>query len=80
MILYGHVHPLCHTIIKEDEEYEVIFTGEGIVVYDLEGNEKTVTIADDDCQSYITTTQPLKDLFAITIADYTFVLNRTVYA
>lgn len=73
------VHPLCHTIIKEDEEYEVIFTGEGIVVYDLEGNEKTVTIADDDCQSYITTTQPLKDLFAITIADYTFVLNRTVY-
>lgn len=71
-------HPLVHTIIKEDEEYTVIITGDGnIKVFDLNGNEKTVTI-DTGCASYITTTNPLKDLFATTIADYTFILNKTV--
>ena len=71
-------HPLCHTIIKEDEEYEVIIDGSGsIKVFDLNGNEKTVNIA-SGCANYITTNQPLKDLFTITIADYTFILNKTV--
>lgn len=73
-----NTHPLCHTIIKEDEEYEVIIDGSGsIKVFDLNGNEKTVNIA-SGCANYITTNQPLKDLFAITIADYTFILNKTV--
>lgn len=72
------VHPLSHTIIKEDEEYEVVIDGKGnIKVFDLKGNEKTVTI-DEGCASYITTNKPLKDLFAVTIADYTFILNKTV--
>lgn len=70
-------HPLCHTIIKENEEYEVILTGAGIKVFDLNGVEKTVTI-DTGCGAYITTNNPLKDLYAITIADYTFILNKTV--
>lgn len=71
-------HPLCHTIIKEDEEYEVIISGDGsIKVFDLKGNEKVVKI-NSGCEAYITTKQPLKDLFAITIADYTFILNKTV--
>ena len=73
-----NTHPLCHTIIKEDEEYEVIIDGSGsIKVFDLNGNEKTVSIA-AGCADYITTNQPLKDLYAITIADYTFILNKTV--
>lgn len=73
------VHPLCHTIIKEDEEYEIIITGDGsIKVFDLKGNEKEVTIQ-EGCEQYITSTQPLKDLYAVTIADYTFILNKTVY-
>ena len=71
------IHPLCHTIIKEDEEYEVILTGSDIKVFDLEGNEKIVTI-DEGCTDYITSTNPLKELFMTTIADYTFVLNKTV--
>ena len=73
-----NTHPLCHTILKEDEEYEVIISGDGsIKVFDLDGNEKTVSIS-EGCASYITSNQPLKDLFAITIADYTFILNKTV--
>lgn len=73
-----NTHPLCHTIIKEDEEYEVIIDGSGsIKVFDLNGNEKTVNIS-AGCANYIRTNQPLKDLYAITIADYTFILNKTV--
>lgn len=70
-------HPLIHTIIKEEEEYTVILKGDGsIKVFDLQGTEKTVVI-DEDCAAYITTNNPLKDLFATTIADYTFILNKT---
>ena len=72
-----NVHPLVHTIIKEDEEYVVLLTGTDIKVFDLNGVEKTVTI-DTDCEDYITTINPLKDLYATTIADYTFILNKTV--
>ena len=40
------VHPLCHTIVKEDEKYEVIFTGTDIKVFDLTGVEKPVHYGD----------------------------------
>ena len=74
-------HPLIHTVIKEDEEYGVVITGDstlGIKVFDLEGNSKTVSYDNSSSLNYITTTNPLKDLVATTIADYTFILNRTV--
>lgn len=131
-------HPLCHTIIKEGEEYEVLLTGDNIKVFDLEGNEKEVEIythiayevlngtvkgytdiegeadaavaedtkiySDTAFQTeledynpedftytgnkeyygseaileYITTNQPLEDLVTTTIADYTFIVNKTV--
>lgn len=71
------IHPYVHTIIKEDEEYVVLLTGSGIKVFDLKGHEKTVTV-NNGVSDYITTDEPLKDLTAITIADYTFILNKTV--
>ena len=71
-----NVHPLVHTIIKEDEEYTVLITGSGIKVFDMAGNEKTVVI-DEGCLDYITTNNPLRNLYATTIADYTFILNKT---
>lgn len=71
------IHPLCHTIIKENEAYEVLLTGDTVKVFDLEGSEKEVEI-DDGVIDYITTNQPLQDLVATTIADYTFILNRKV--
>ena len=73
-----NVHPLIQTVIKEDEEYVVVLTGSGIKVFDLEGNEKTVTYADNTVVNYITTNSPLKDLTATTIGDYTFILNRKI--
>lgn len=130
------IHPLEHTIIKEDEKYKVIFTGTDIKVFTLDtGVEKSVyygnvyevtngtgtyytdvrgakdaSVASDTvlytnitlttkpasaptgCHytgnpitsiknsvlSYITTTEPLKTLQATTLADYTFILNKTV--
>lgn len=70
------VHPYIHTIIKEDEEYQVLLTGDGIKVYDLEGNGQEVYVSNSS-SDYITSSQPLKDLYAVTIADYTFILNKT---
>ena len=70
-------HVLSHTIIKENEAYEVLLTGETVKVFDLEGNEKTVEF-DEGVLDYVGTTQPLQDLIATTIADYTFILNKKV--
>lgn len=71
------IYPYIHTIIKEDEKYQVIFTGNGIKVFDLDGNEKDVYLK-NKALSYITTEKPLEDLYAVTIADYTFVLNKKI--
>lgn len=71
-------HPYVHTIIKEDEKYKVYLTGTGIKVFDLNGVEKTVNVASGTSINYITTTNPLQDLTATTIADYTFITNKTV--
>lgn len=51
-----NIHPKCTTIIKEDEEYEVILTGTGIKVFDLAGNEKTVNIESANLVAYETAT------------------------
>lgn len=72
-----NVYPYVHTIIKENEEYLLILTGEGVKVFDLNGNEKTVII-DEGITNYITTNNPSRDLNATTIADYTFIWNKTV--
>ena len=72
-----NIHPYVHTIIKEDEEYLVILTGDNIKVYDLQGNEKTVSVS-EQALNYIQSTEPLKNFTATTIADYTFILNKTV--
>jgi hypothetical protein len=72
-----NIYPKTHTIIKEDEKYTVYLTGSGIKVFDLEGNEKTVNLADDKVINYITTSVPMYDLDMTTIGDYTFILNKT---
>lgn len=70
------LRPYVHTIIKEDEEYQVFLTGDDIKVFTLGGVEKTVSKAAGTVD-YITTSTPSTDLYAVTIADYTFILNKT---
>lgn len=65
--------PLVHLINRDSfERYYVIFTGDTIKVVDMEGKEYNVT----GDMSYVNVSNPRDDLRMITVADYTFVVNR----
>ena len=69
---------LIHWVNRDvTERYSMHFTGSGIRVFTLDGTEKQVIIP-DNLKPYITTVNPRKDLRVVTIADYTFILNRTI--
>ena len=73
--LTENTKPLVHFIDRDsNEKYIVLFTGDDIKVYDLQGNEKQVNFA-EGTKPYIYTEKPRYNLKAITIADYTFICN-----
>lgn len=70
--------PLVHIAKRdESEKYIMMFDGKGIRIWDTDGNEKTVTY-EGDAQTYVTCEKPREKLRIVTIADYTFIVNRTV--
>ena len=65
-----------HTINRDVvERYTVIITNGDLKVYDLAGNEKTVAFP--DAKAYLTATNPRAEFAAVTIADFTFIVNKT---
>ena len=73
--LTKNTKPLVHFIDRDsNEKYIVLFTGNDIKVYDLQGNEKQINFA-EGTKPYIYTEKPRYNLKAITIADYTFICN-----
>ncbi|AFK13380.1 tail protein [Yersinia phage YpP-Y] len=69
--------PYIHLINRdENEQYYAVFTGTGIRVFDLAGNEKQVRYPNGS--NYIKTANPRSDLRMVTVADYTFIVNRNV--
>ena len=69
--------PLIHFVDRDNsEQYVMIFDGVSIYVYDLQGNSYPVTFQGDSL-SYIQNINPRSTLRALTIADYTFVVNTT---
>ena len=73
--LTKNTKPLVHFIDRDsNEKYIVLFTGNDIKVYDLQGNEKQINFA-EGTKTYIYTEKPRYNLKAITIADYTFICN-----
>lgn len=60
----------------EDNQYLVAIYNGGIKVYDLDGNEKTVTTPDGT--SYLASTNPKEDFKLVNIADYTFIANKSI--
>lgn len=70
--------PLVHVVKRDEQEkYLMIFDGKGgLKVYDEDGKEYVVDI-DTRSKPYITGVAPRKQLKAITIADYTFIVNTT---
>ncbi|WP_196599028.1 hypothetical protein, partial [Pectinatus frisingensis] len=68
--------PLVHFVNRDaNERYIMMFYDNSIKIVDIAGNSKTVTIAED--ADYLKTTVPREDLRVLTVADYTFIVNRT---
>lgn len=66
-----------HVINRDEKEQYILEMRSGSLrVWDLKGNAKTVNIKEDS--SYLTVTDPVKEFRAVTIADYTFILNNTI--
>jgi len=69
----AHVHMINRDIT---ERYTVMVTNGDLRVYDLQGNQKTVNFPDG--KTYLNSGNPTSDFQLVTVADYTFVLNRQV--
>jgi hypothetical protein len=59
------------------ERYHVVITSGEIKVYDLAGAQKTVNIAGIS-GNYLVSAAPDEDFVALTVADYTFILNKNI--
>lgn len=72
---HGRAH--YHLINRDEQErYIVQFCGTRIRVYDLEGQEYTVNGSEN--HPYVVAPQPQEALKAVTVADYTFVVNNLI--
>lgn len=68
--------PYIHTINRDEkEQYIVLFDGKSINIFDVEGNFKTITY-EGSSKDYITVNHPREDLRMVTVADFTFIVNR----
>jgi hypothetical protein len=64
-----------HTINRDTEErYVVVVTDGELQVFDIDGDEKTVAFPDG--KTYLNAATPARGFRAVTIADYTFIVNR----
>lgn len=65
--------PLVHLVNRDAiEQYYMVFTGKGIGIIDLKGNTYSVRGYD----GYANTEQPRESIRLLTVADFTFVVNR----
>lgn len=68
-----------HTIRRDDNEfYTLVITSGALKVYDKAGTEITVTSTPSTAINYLSgLTEPSTEISATTIADYTFIVNKT---
>ena len=65
-----------HIINRDETEQYILQLGSGeFQVYDLKGIPKTCSFENDKAKEYIQARDPRNSLKAVTVADYTFVLN-----
>lgn len=75
-ILKTNVKPFVHMIDRDKQEkYFVIFTGDDVVIYSLDGSKMTLKF-DGDTKKYLQVTSPRRELAVQTVADYSFVVNK----
>ena len=66
-----------HTINRDtSERYIVVLTNGAIAVYAIDGTAKTV-VSQTDATNYLASSDPKADFVAVTVADYTYILNKT---
>lgn len=66
-----------HTINRSaTEKYKVIITNGDLKVYDITGTAQTVAFPDG--KAYLNATSPVDNFACVTVADYTFIVNKTV--
>lgn len=71
-----NANSLVHTVYRdEDEKYIMLLDGTSVKVWDEDGKAYTVNY-EGDSKDYITVDNPRKTLRLVTIADYTFIVNR----
>lgn len=74
--LGADVKPLVHFINRDaNEKYFVYFCNNEIKIYDINGNEHSVSYEND--KDYLAVSNPRDELAVITVADYTFITNKT---
>ena len=66
-----------HTINRDaSERYVVVVKNGSILVYDIDGTAKTV-VNQTNATNYLSSSDPREDFVLVTVADYTYVLNKT---
>ena len=68
-----HVH-----MVNRDKtnQYVVIITDDNIKAYDIDGTERTITFPDG--KAYLNCSNARTQFSTVTVADYTFIVNKTV--
>lgn len=71
--------PLVHCVKRDaHERYMMTFMDNTVKIVDLTGEMQQVTFDAAVNPSYLQTSQPRKDLKILTVADYTFVVNKKI--
>lgn len=66
-----------HTINRDaNERYNVVITNGSIAVYTIGGTAKTV-VNQTNATNYLTSSNPKQDFVCTTVADFTFIVNKT---
>ncbi|WP_368397433.1 hypothetical protein, partial [Veillonella ratti] len=69
------IRPKIHVVNRdENEQYIMAFDGSTVKIWDVKGNAKTVTIEHPE---YLKTSNPIRDIKVITMADHTFIVNKS---
>jgi hypothetical protein len=64
-----------HTISRDSAEmFKAVFTNGDLFIYDLNGVAQTISFPDG--KSYLTASNPRETFACVTVADYTFVVNK----
>ena len=72
----GFGNCFIHTINRDaNERYILVITNGGIAVYDIDGTAKSV-VNQSSATNYLSSSDPKGDFVCMTVADFTFIVNK----